>query len=202
MRSKNVQACPVRWLYEIIDKNDKPAFSKISTLESGFENMRFFSDGVQQIRACGRQARLGEKKSLFSEGNGICETRLILLRTILSRCKNLPIVSHGSCVRLKRCYGVWIGVVFSSFKQTSLGAGEMVRASFPFWSLRQSVSTCCNCFCPRLKIKKNVIIICGCYAILDPSAYGFGNAQKSSGSRWLLCLACSHMTRRSCWWSI
>ena len=55
--------------------------------------------------------------------------------------------------------------MFSSFKQTLLGAGEMVRASFPFWSLKQSVSTCLNCFRPRgLKLKKNVIIICGCYA--------------------------------------
>ena len=53
----------------------------------------------------------------------------------------------------------------SSFKQTLLGPCEMVRASFPFWSLKQSVSTCLNCFCPRgLKLKKNVIIICGCYA--------------------------------------
>ena len=30
----------------------------------------------------------------------------------------------------------------------------MIRASFPFWSLKQSVSICLNCFCPRLKLQK------------------------------------------------
>ena len=37
----------------------------------------------------------GRKEISVFEENRICETRLILVRTILSRCKTLPIVSQG-----------------------------------------------------------------------------------------------------------
>ena len=37
----------------------------------------------------------GRKEISVFEENRICETRLILVRSILSRCKNLPIVSQG-----------------------------------------------------------------------------------------------------------
>ena len=116
--------------------------------------MRFFGDRVQQIRACGRQAKrekrnlcFRRKSDMWDEANTSSDDVTTLLKFAHSIAR--------SCVRLKRCYGVWIGVVFSSFKQTLLGAGEMVRASFPFWSLKQSVSSSLNCFCPRgLKLKK------------------------------------------------
>ena len=124
----------------------------------------FFGDRVHQIRACGRQAKREKRNLCFRRKSDMWDEANTSSDDITTLQKFAYSIAR-SCVRLKRCYGVWIGVVFSSFKQTLLGAGEMVRASFPFWSLKQSVSTCLNCFRPRgLKLKKNVIIICGCYA--------------------------------------
>ena len=114
----------------------------------------FFGDRVHQIRACGRQAKREKRNLCFRRKSDMWDEANTSSDDITTLQKFAYSIAR-SCVRLKRCYGVWIGVVFSSFKQTLLGAGEMVRASFPFWSLKQSVSSCLNCFCPRgLKLKK------------------------------------------------
>ena len=72
--------------------------------------------------------------------------------------------------------------MFSSFKQTLLGAGEMVRASFPFWSLKQSVSTCLNCFCPRgLKLKKMSSLSAAVMPFSTPVLTGLGMRRRALG---------------------
>ena len=115
--------------------------------------MHFFGDRVHQIRACGRQAKREKRNLCFRRKSDMWDEANTSSDDITTLQKFAYSIAR-SCVRLKRCYGVWIGVVFSSFKQTLLGADKMIRASFPFWSLKQSVSSCLKCFCTRFKLKK------------------------------------------------
>ena len=104
---KSYRAFPVRGLYEIIDKKDKPTFKKISTLDSGFEKIYiFFDDRFHQIHACRLQAKPEKKFSVFKE-NKICVDRASSddyyhVVKIWSQYRTIVRI----CVILKRCYKV------------------------------------------------------------------------------------------------